>query len=94
MPRVFLAEFPNVAALKHLALPSLFIITNRCNLAPSDESAMNSGCGSGAKSDLIVIVDVEGETVVINVATRVDEFDEFLPPAQKVLDSVEWLESE
>jgi hypothetical protein len=37
-----------------------------------------------------VIVDVEGETVVIDVAAPADKFDEFLPKAQKVLDSVEW----
>jgi hypothetical protein len=44
MPRVFLAilgESPNVTALKHLALPSLYIIANRCNLAARDELAMN-----------------------------------------------------
>jgi uncharacterized protein YjbI with pentapeptide repeats len=44
--------------------------------------------------DRFVIVDVEGETVVINVAAPEDQFDEFLPTAQKVLDTVEWLESE
>jgi hypothetical protein len=35
-------------------------------------------------------VDVGGETVVIDVAAPADKFDEFLPKAQKVLDSVEW----
>jgi uncharacterized protein YjbI with pentapeptide repeats len=37
-----------------------------------------------------VIVAVEGEMVVIDVAGPVNEFDDFLPKAQKVLDSVEW----
>jgi len=42
--------------------------------------------------DRFVIVDVEGETVVIDVAAPVEQFDEFLPKAQKVLDTVEWTE--
>jgi uncharacterized protein YjbI with pentapeptide repeats len=40
--------------------------------------------------DRFVIVDVEGGTVVIDVAAPADRFDEFLPKAQKVLDTVEW----
>jgi hypothetical protein len=35
-------------------------------------------------------VDVEGKTVVIDVAAQAGKFDEFLPKAQKVLDTVEW----
>ena len=38
-----------------------------------------------------VIVDVKGETVVIEVAAPADKFEEFLPKAQKVLDTVEWV---
>jgi uncharacterized protein YjbI with pentapeptide repeats len=37
-----------------------------------------------------VIVDVQGETVLIDAAAPTDKSDEFLPKAQKVLDSVEW----
>jgi uncharacterized protein YjbI with pentapeptide repeats len=37
-----------------------------------------------------VIVDVEGETVIIDAAAPEDKFAEFLPKAQKVLDTVEW----
>jgi len=39
-----------------------------------------------------IIVDVRGETVLIDVATETEErkFDEFLPIAQKVLDTVKW----
>ena len=37
-----------------------------------------------------VIVDVGGETVLIDVAAPADKFDELLPKAQKVLDTVEW----
>jgi len=40
--------------------------------------------------DRFVIVDVGGETVLINVSAPKDKFDKFLPKAQKVLDSVEW----
>jgi hypothetical protein len=36
------------------------------------------------------IVDVKGEPMVITVSASADKFDEFLPKAQKVLDSVEW----
>ena len=40
--------------------------------------------------DRFVIVDVQGETVLIDAFAPTDKFDEFLPKAQKVLDSVEW----
>src|SRR5215213_30455 len=40
--------------------------------------------------DWFIIVDVGGETVLIDVAAPADRFDEFLPKAKKVLDSVEW----
>jgi hypothetical protein len=33
---------------------------------------------------------VKGETVEIDISTSASEFDEFLPEAQKVVDSVEW----
>jgi hypothetical protein len=38
------------------------------------------------------IVDVGGETVVIPAIAKPDKFDEFLPKAQKVLDTVKWQE--
>ena len=45
----------------------------------------------GATKDRFIIVDVsEGETVIIQVSAPTGTFDEFLPKAQKVLDSVEW----
>jgi uncharacterized protein YjbI with pentapeptide repeats len=40
--------------------------------------------------DRFVIVDVGGKTVVIDVGAPEDKFDEFVPKAQKVLDTVEW----
>jgi WD40 repeat protein len=40
--------------------------------------------------DRFIIVDVGGETVLIDVAARAEKFDTFSPKAQEVLDSVEW----
>jgi hypothetical protein len=37
-----------------------------------------------------VIVDVGGETVIINVTATARQVDTFEPKAKKVLDSVEW----
>ena len=39
---------------------------------------------------LIVLEDVKGETVTIGAVSPVTEFEEFLPEAQKVLDTVKW----
>jgi hypothetical protein len=38
----------------------------------------------------IVLEDVKGETVTIGVGSPASEFDEFVPEAQKVLDTVKW----
>ena len=54
----------------------------------SDGSGISSSEGY---KDRFVIVDVGGQTVLIDVAARADKFDEFLPKAQKVLDSVKWI---
>jgi hypothetical protein len=35
-------------------------------------------------------VDIESETVIIDVSAPAGKFDEFFPKAQKVLDTVEW----
>jgi hypothetical protein len=42
------------------------------------------------KSRVIVLEDVEGETVTIGYFSPASEFDEFAPQAQKVIDTVEW----
>ncbi len=39
---------------------------------------------------LIVLEDVEGERVTVYFGSPKAEFDEFLPDAQKVVDSVKW----
>lgn len=44
----------------------------------------------GEVKDRFVIVDLEGETVVINISAPADKFDEVLPKAQKALDTVKW----
>ena len=44
---------------------------------------------SVGNKDQFVIVDVEGEPVVIFVVAPADKFDALLPKAQKVLDNVE-----
>jgi hypothetical protein len=46
--------------------------------------------GKGSKYRAIVLEDVKGETVTIGVGSKAGEFDEFLPEAQKVLDTVKW----
>ena len=42
------------------------------------------------KVRLAVLEDVKGETVTIGSVSPVTEFEEFLPEAQKVLDTVKW----
>jgi hypothetical protein len=42
------------------------------------------------KDRFAFLEDIQGETVVIIVSAPVVEFDEFLPKAQNVLDTVEW----
>jgi hypothetical protein len=44
----------------------------------------------GDKVDVIVLEDVEGETVTIGFSSPASEFGEHAPEAQKVLESVEW----
>jgi hypothetical protein len=39
---------------------------------------------------LIVLEDVEGETVTIGIGSPATEFDDFAPEAQKVLATVKW----
>ena len=38
----------------------------------------------------VTFLDVEGETVTISITSPAIVFDDFVPEAQKVLDSVEW----
>ena len=40
--------------------------------------------------DRVTILEVAGETVIIDIAGQNDKFEEMLPKAQEVLDTVEW----
>jgi hypothetical protein len=42
------------------------------------------------KDRFIILEDVQGETVIIIVSAPADKFEEFLPKAQKALDTVAW----
>ena len=44
----------------------------------------------GDKAGVIVLEDVEGETVTIGFYSPASEFEEFVPEAQKVIDTVKW----
>jgi hypothetical protein len=44
----------------------------------------------GEKARVIILEDVEGETVTIASNSPASEFDRFAPEAQKVIDTVEW----
>jgi hypothetical protein len=44
----------------------------------------------GAKLRLMVLEDVDGQTVVMGFGSPATEFDEFAPEAQKVIDTVQW----
>jgi hypothetical protein len=45
------------------------------------------------RTRLIVLEDVEGETVTVALHSQTTEFDEFTPEAQKVVTSVKWTSS-
>ena len=49
--------------------------------------------GESEKYRFIVLDDVEGETVTLIFGGPAVDFEEFLPEAQKVLDTVEWSSS-
>src|SRR5215211_4672126 len=44
----------------------------------------------GYKAGVIVLEDLEGETVTIGFFSPASEFEEFVPEAQKVIDTVKW----
>jgi hypothetical protein len=65
--------------------------------APSDEITLyrytdgsQGDVGKGFKFRAIILEDVKGEMVTIGLGSPTTEFDDFLPKAQKVLDSVKW----
>jgi hypothetical protein len=46
--------------------------------------------GKGFKYRAIILEGVKGKRVTIGIGSKTTEFDDFLPEAQKVLDSVKW----
>jgi hypothetical protein len=50
----------------------------------------SAGVDKGDKLRFIVLEDVKGQTVTIFVEATAPGFEEFLPKAQQVVDSVEW----
>ena len=50
----------------------------------------DGGAGKGFKYRAIVLEDVEGKTVTIGIGNPTIGFDDLLPEAQKVLDTVKW----
>ena len=48
---------------------------------------------AGEKLRLIVLEDVQGETVILGFVSPASTFDEFAPKAQKVVDTVKWRDS-
>ena len=50
----------------------------------------DGGAGKGFKYRAIVLEDIEGKTVTIGIGNPTIGFDDLLPEAQKVLDTVKW----
>ena len=64
---------------------------------PSDEITLfrytdgdTGEAGKGYKFRAIILEGVKGKTVTIGIGSPTTEFDDFLPKAQQVLDSVKW----
>src|SRR5215203_3612364 len=60
------------------------------NIAPLSNDQESAIFMAVNKRKVIVLEDVKGDTVMIWYAAPPDEFDEFAPEAQKVVDSVKW----
>ncbi len=56
----------------------------------STDSSHTLSLYEGDKARFLVLDDVEGKTVAITILAPAVDFEEFLPKAQKVLDTVEW----
>jgi hypothetical protein len=46
--------------------------------------------GKEYKFRAIILKDVKGKTVTISIGAHANKFDDFMPKAQKVLESVKW----
>jgi hypothetical protein len=59
-----------------------------------EDTSQHFNLYEGDKARFIVLEDVEGTQVTIAFHSQADEFDEFLPHVQEVLDTVRWEEGE
>src|SRR5215210_3111238 len=77
-------------------LPKDYAVDPECdpgeclNIAPLSNDQESAIFMAVNKRKVIVLEDVKGDTVMIWFAAPPDEFDEFAPEAQKVVDSVKW----
>src|SRR5215207_1841761 len=75
-------------------LPKDYAVDPECdpgeclNIAPLSNDQESAIFMAGNKRKVIVLEDVKGDTLMIWFAAPPDEFDEFAPEAQKVVDSV------
>ena len=59
-------------------------------LFASDAPSSPFAIGLDEKIRFVILEEVEGETVTIAIDTAPDQFDNALPQAEKILNSVEW----
>src|SRR5215210_7593374 len=75
-------------------LPKNYSVDPECSdcldIAPLSNDQEAAIFTEGNKRKVIVLEDVKGDTVMIWFAAPPEEFDEFAPEAQKVVDSVKW----
>src|SRR5215203_1900481 len=77
-------------------LPKNYSVDPECdpgeclNIAPLSNDQESAIFMAVNKRKVIVLEDVKGDTVMIWFAAPPDEFDEFAPEAQKVINSVKW----
>ena len=60
------------------------------DIAPLSDDQAAAYFKEVSKRKVFVLEDVKGDTVMIWFAAPPEEFDEFAPEAQKVVDSVKW----
>jgi hypothetical protein len=80
------------AAPSHVPQQYLIACTDVCLplFEDPDDAGRHFSLYEGDKARFIVLEDVEGKQVTIALHSQADKFDEFLPYAQEVLDSVKW----
>jgi hypothetical protein len=64
--------------------------TECVDIAPVSEGEAAIFFAEPNKRRVILLEDVKGETVYLDFSSPIDAFDEYMPEAQKVLDTVKW----